>query len=132
MQDGAPPHYAKKIRDLLDTLPTGWIGRSGSTDWASRSCDLTPMDFSILKMMKDKVFRRKPRTLSQLQASIKSEFELINADKVLCGKSCNSVLTRMKKCVAQEGRQFEQFYKCFIFRCFIKCIQLLKLNTSCN
>ena len=35
----------------------------------------------------------------------------------------------IEESVAQEGRQFEQFQRCFIFRCFIKFIQLLKLNT---
>ena len=96
MQDGAPSHYAKKVRDWLDTLPAGRIGRRGSIDWAPRSCDLKPMDFS--SMIKDKVFRGKPRTLSQLHASIKSEFKQINAKKVLCRKICNSVLTHGKIC----------------------------------
>ncbi|KAG1650858.1 hypothetical protein GQR58_027672 [Nymphon striatum] len=70
------------IRNLLDTLPAGWIGRRGSIDWAPRSCDFTPMDFSIWGMIKDKVFRGKPRTLVQLQTSITSEFEQINANKL--------------------------------------------------
>ena len=54
MQDGASPHYAKKVRDLLDTLPAGWVGRKRSINWAPRSCDLTPMNFSIWGMMKEK------------------------------------------------------------------------------
>ncbi|CAI9738112.1 XP_014784835.1PREDICTED: uncharacterized protein LOC106879674 [Octopus vulgaris] len=107
MQDGAPPHYSEKVHDLLDTLPAGWIGRRGTVEWAPRSCDLTPMDFSIWGMMKDRVFKSKPTTLDELQAAIVTEFELINANKVLCRTICNSVLTRMEKCVAQEGHQFE-------------------------
>ena len=109
IQDGAPPHYAKKVCDLLNALPAGWIGRRGFIDWAPRSCDLTPMNFGIRGMMKGKVFRAKPRTLSQLQASIKFEFEQINTNKELCRKICNSVLTRKEKCMAQEGGQFEEF-----------------------
>ena len=49
MQDGAPLHYAKKVRDLLDALPAGWIGHRGSIDWAPRSCGLTPINFNIWK-----------------------------------------------------------------------------------
>ena len=60
-------------------------------------------------MMKDKVFIGKPRTLSQMQAFIKSEFEQIYANKVLCRKICNSVLTRIEKCVVREKSRFEQF-----------------------
>ena len=40
-----------------------------------------------------------------------------------------SFVSFMEESVAQEGRQFEQFQRCFIFRCFSKFIQLLKLNT---
>ena len=43
MQDGAPPHYAQKVCDLLDTFSVDWIGRRASIDWAPRSCYLTPM-----------------------------------------------------------------------------------------
>ena len=60
-------------------------------------------------MMKTKIFRGTSRTLSQLQASIKSEFEQINVNEVRCRKISNCVLTQMQKCIAQEGRQFEQF-----------------------
>ena len=109
MQDGAPPHFARRVRDLLDTLPAGWIGRRGTVEWAPRSCDLTPMDFSVWGMMKDPVYKTKPRTLDELKAAITNEFHTINGNKALCRKICNSVRSRMEACVAQEGLQFEQF-----------------------
>ena len=68
MQDGALPHYTKKVCDLLDILLVGWIGYRECIDWASHSCDLISMDFNVWRMMKNK----KPRTLSQPQHSIKS------------------------------------------------------------
>lgn len=47
-QDGAPPHYSREVRDLLDEkLPDSWIGRGGPTNWPPRSPDLTPLDFSF-------------------------------------------------------------------------------------
>ena len=46
-QDDAPPHYAKHVRDLLDTFPGGWIGHKGSIDWVPRSFDLISIDFSM-------------------------------------------------------------------------------------
>ena len=30
MQDGAFPHYANSVRNLLNTLPGGWISRCGT------------------------------------------------------------------------------------------------------
>ena len=64
MQDGASPHCTKKVGDLLDTLPVGWIGHRRPIDWAPRSCDLMPMDFSIWEMIKHKVLRKTKDTVS--------------------------------------------------------------------
>ena len=45
-QDGAPAHYARKVRDYLNQVfPDRWIGRRGPLEWAARSPDLTPCDF---------------------------------------------------------------------------------------
>lgn len=45
-QDGAPPHFARTVREFLDEVfPGRWIGRRGSIEWPARSPDLTPMDF---------------------------------------------------------------------------------------
>ena len=45
-QDGAQPHYARVVREWLDTkFPGHWIRRRGTIDWSSRSPDLTPLDF---------------------------------------------------------------------------------------
>ena len=32
MQDGAPPHYGNSVRNLLNTLPGGWIDRRGTIE----------------------------------------------------------------------------------------------------
>lgn len=46
MQDGAPPHYLRQVRDTLNNrFPNGWIGRGAPISWPPRSPDLTPMDF---------------------------------------------------------------------------------------
>jgi hypothetical protein len=39
-QDGAPPHYARVMRDWLDDNFQNWIGRRGRVEWAARSLDL--------------------------------------------------------------------------------------------
>lgn len=45
MQDGAPPYYGIFVQDLLGTLPGGWSGGRGRTEWAAHSPDVTPVDF---------------------------------------------------------------------------------------
>lgn len=48
MLDGAPPHYGKKVRELLETtFPNRWIGRGGPIGWPARSPDLTWLDFFV-------------------------------------------------------------------------------------
>ena len=43
-QDGAPPHYALRVRDYLKKVfPQHWFGRRGSIEWPPRLPDLTPM-----------------------------------------------------------------------------------------
>ena len=42
MQDGAPPHYARVVREWLDLNFDNWIGRRGTVEWGPRSPDLSP------------------------------------------------------------------------------------------
>lgn len=45
-QDGAPPHFARHVREFLGQhFPAQWIGRRGPMEWPARSPDLTPLDF---------------------------------------------------------------------------------------
>ena len=46
MQDGAPPQYARAVRQFLnDEIPGRWLGRRGPLECPARSCDITPCDF---------------------------------------------------------------------------------------
>lgn len=45
-QDGAPAHYGRNVRALLDLeFHHRWIGRRGEIEWPARSPDLSPLDF---------------------------------------------------------------------------------------
>ena len=55
-QDGAPAHYARKVRDYLNhVFPDRWIGHRGPLEWAARSPDLVPCDFFLWGFLKSKV-----------------------------------------------------------------------------
>jgi hypothetical protein len=46
MHDGAPAHFSRAVRDVLNnTYHDRWIGRGGPTAWPPRSPDLNPLDF---------------------------------------------------------------------------------------
>jgi hypothetical protein len=66
-QDGAPAHYARQVRDLLDETFDKWLGRRGPWEWPSRSSDFTVTDFFLWRYLKEKVFARGPRDLDELR-----------------------------------------------------------------
>ena len=107
-QDGAPPHYAYCVREWLDSNFSGrWIGRRGPIDWPSRSPDLSLMDFFLWGILKDMVYKEKPRTIPDLRRVIVEKFATIDLE--LCRKFCRSVPSRLLSCIENNGKQFEQF-----------------------
>ncbi|CAI6344004.1 unnamed protein product [Macrosiphum euphorbiae] len=52
-QDGAPAHFSVQVRTFLNENFSGWIG---IVDWPPRSPDLTPCDFALWGILKDRVF----------------------------------------------------------------------------
>ena len=105
-QDGAPPHFASVVRDFLDEkFPGRWIGRRGPIEWPARSPNLTPADFFLWGVLKEKVYSHNPITLDQLKSLISQQLQ--TTDVSLCRNVCRSVRDRMAKCVQIEGGHFE-------------------------
>lgn len=106
-QDGAPPHYHRDVIALLnETMPGRWIGRRGSVEYPPRSPDLTPLDFFLWGYLKDKVYKRKPKTIEELKTAIKQE--CLQVPYHLFRSVCDSVKQRCEKCLQENGNQFEQ------------------------
>ena len=73
-QDGAPPHFAHQVRDSLDEeFPERWIRRGGPVEWSPRYPDLSPLDFSIWGLLKDKVYSEEIRDVQHLRLRIEDE-----------------------------------------------------------
>jgi len=107
-QDGAPPHYALRVRDYLnEVFPQRWFGRRGSIEWPPRSPDLTPMDFFFWGVVKNKVYEKNPKTVHELTDYIHDAFREINEDRNLCRTVCQSVLDRCEECCNVGGGHFE-------------------------
>jgi hypothetical protein len=105
-QDSAPPRHGQVVRDFLDDTFTQWIGRRETIDWPPRSPDLTPCDFSLWGIIKDRVYAQNPRNINHMKALI-TEFASLNDDIELCETICNSVYDRCQMCQKQEGKHFE-------------------------
>lgn len=105
-QDGAPPHYAREVREWLDNTFDGrWLGRRGPVEYPARSPDLTPLDFFLWGAMKQLVYSENPRTVQDLRRVITEKFAKIQPE--LCMKVCRSVAGRLGKCIQQQGGHFE-------------------------
>jgi hypothetical protein len=106
-QDGAPPHWSKKVRAWLDLqFPQRWIGRDGPIVWPARSPDITPMDFSLFGTIKNRIYAMHMESLTELRSSIIVEFGKLDID--YCQKTCQHVIKRLEKCKELGGAQIER------------------------
>ena len=102
-QDRAPPHFACKIRNYLDTiLGDHWIGRRGGVERPLRSPDMTRIDFFFWEVVKDFVFKTLPLNFEQMKERIFQAFDNIWKNLNICQKVCRSVVDRCDLCTAAE------------------------------
>lgn len=110
MQDGAPPHWSKKVRDWLnEVFPGRWIGRGGPQDsnipWPPRSPDLTPMDYFFWGFIKSKVYVRNYRSIDDLKDAINSAFEEVSTDMLV--STLVNFEKRLGKVILCKGHHIE-------------------------
>ena len=109
-QDGAPCHYTRAVRDYLDAeLPGRWIGRGGPLEWAPRSPDLTPLDFSIWGYLKQAVYAVPVSSLAALKLKIEEEVQKVSAE--MLERIFKNVRARMEACSIAGGEHIEPFNK---------------------
>lgn len=78
-QDGAPPHWARVVREFLDMhFPGRWVGRDGPILWPPRSPDLTPLDFFLWGYVKDIVYKTPVTSLDELKLRIVAAIETVS------------------------------------------------------
>ncbi|KAJ9574618.1 hypothetical protein L9F63_008245, partial [Diploptera punctata] len=106
MQDGAPPHYAIAVREILDDhLQNRWVGRRGPIEWPARSPDLTACDFWLWGYLKEKVYARKPEDVDMLKLVIEEEMRAIPLNMYY--NAMNDFPKRCQLYLDANGEQFE-------------------------
>jgi hypothetical protein len=53
---GQRPHIHPEVTSYRNRKAVAWIGRGGPKSWPPRSPDLTPLDFSVWRYVKDKIY----------------------------------------------------------------------------
>ena len=106
-QDGALPQYHRDVTSFLnERLPNKWIRRRDFIEYPPRSPALTPLDLFLWGCLKDKVYALKPTTIAELRATIESECMQITRE--LLHDVCYSIASRFRRCLDQNGHQFEK------------------------
>jgi hypothetical protein len=105
-QDGAPPHFVRTVRVYLDhTFPGRWIGCSGPLPWPPHSPDLTPCDFWLWGMVKERVYSRKIRDINDLKDRIRTVVSSVPRE--MCVRALDGTVARWVLCVKHDGEQVE-------------------------
>ena len=83
------------------TFPLRWIGRRGPVEWPPRSPDLTPPDFFLWGLLKDRVYRHSFEDIDELKLAITEEVNGIPLE--MCQKACDNVSLRLQACIDNNG-----------------------------
>lgn len=111
-QDGAPPHFARDVRDYLNiTYGDHWIGRGSPVPWPARSPDLTPCDFYLWGEIKRRVYLHEAQSRDELKTKIISAFDAVKIDSAVLNKLRNNLHKRARLCLERNGLHFEHLLK---------------------
>lgn len=105
-QDGATCHTTRDNMSILRTrFPGQLISRFGDIEWPARSPDLSPLDFFLWGYLKERVYRGKPTTLTQLKEAIESEIRSI--DPAMTAAVMQTMRKRAQSCIDAKGHHLK-------------------------
>ena len=93
-QNGAPPHYALRVRDITSMKSFHSVGSEEQVALNGHHARLTPMDFFFWGVVKNKLYEKNPKTVKELKDYILDAFREIDKDQNLCRTLCHSVSDR--------------------------------------
>ncbi|KFM73750.1 hypothetical protein X975_08779, partial [Stegodyphus mimosarum] len=107
MQDGAPPHVAVRVQQMLRQKFTTErvISRYFPTAWPPRSPDITPCDFWLWSYLKSKVYQGVVQDLATSKDNISRTVREIPADILL--STVVHTMHRMQYVVHKNGSHIE-------------------------
>ncbi len=96
------------MQDFLNGTFLHWIDCRKTIESLPLSPDLTPCDFYLWGIVKDRVYIQNSRDVNRLKSLIEQEFTLVNYNIELCQAICRSVADRCQMWKNKEGKQSEQ------------------------
>lgn len=105
--DGCPAHFARPVRDYLDTnFRERWIGRQGQISWPPRSPDLNPLDFFYWGCLKEMVYKNDINDIDELRECVRVAVQKIN-EAEYARHIKRAFIIRCRACVRAQGGHFE-------------------------
>lgn len=101
--DGSPVHNAVVVREWLnENFENRWIGRNSPLiEWPPRSPDLTPLDFFLWGILKQKVYKSRPQSVEELRARITEACANVTPEQLR--KVTTNIRKRYDKCLEING-----------------------------
>jgi len=100
--DSAPAHTTFFTYNSIVEMGYNFISKE---DWPANSPDISPMDYGMNGIFKERLFGRKARTLEGLKRVARDEWRKTSED--LCFKTLKSWQKRVSRMIACQGSQFE-------------------------
>ncbi|GFW50786.1 retrovirus-related Pol polyprotein from transposon 297 [Trichonephila clavipes] len=96
MQDGAPPHNARRVKELLRRSfgDDRVLSRHFHHAWPPRSPDLSPCDYWLSGYLKSQVYRDRPTSLGMLKDNIRLRCLTITPDMLY--SAVHNIITRLQ------------------------------------
>lgn len=110
MHDGAPPHFARAVREYLGEQFGGrWIGRGQEApiQWPPRSPDLNPCDFFIWGELKRQVYEVQINNIEQLWNRIQNAVNALRENDDVLRRVHFNFLRRIDLCINEGGGHIE-------------------------
>ena len=102
-QDGATCHTSNaSMREIGSFFKTRIISKNL---WPPRSPYLTPVDFFLWGLLKNKVYKNTPRTIERLKDAIRQETEAVNVDTL--GIVFQNLEKRIQVCLDVKGDHYQ-------------------------
>ena len=109
MQDGPPPHIARRVKDLLRTLfgDDRVFSRHFRPAWPLRSPDLSPCDYWLWGYLKSQEYRDRPTSLGMLKDNIRRQCLIITPDMLY--SAVHNIIPRLELLLRNDGEHIEHF-----------------------
>ncbi|GFT01511.1 uncharacterized protein TNCV_270151 [Trichonephila clavipes] len=109
MQDCAPPHIARRMKDLLRRSfgDDRVLSRNFHHAWPPRSPDLSPCDYWLWGYLKSQVYRDRPTSLGMLKDNIRLQCLTITPDMLY--SAVHNIIPRLQLLLRNDGEHIEHF-----------------------